>query len=208
MTFQSHLFFLIVVTIAIGSRGLAEPPYTHRIIIKEISRLGGESESETNVVFVAFRGREFATDHFEMLSHLSELRWFSADDVNAQPDGLKMLASLPKLSRIDIHKSRQLVNGLVQLRGKKSLEEIKLEDIDLSSDVVDAMQEMPSLTSLELESIRIDAKALDSLIKLCTKLELTFGLIEGISSEQLQTLLTERDASRSRKNKTGKQPCR
>ena len=167
-----------------------QPPYTQRLIAKEVLRLGGDVEAPSQVVFVTFTGKGFRDDHFEMLSHLEDLKWFSCRNVQGTAESLRYLTKLKKLQRLDIHGSGQVVEGLGLLTGSPVIEEVELTDLTLSHTALDAILALPKLRDLNIESVVVPSDSLEKLLRLSRQCE---GAIDvtGLSESDSAIFTTE-----------------
>lgn len=177
-------------------------PYTQQLIDREIARLGGETEAPSGLVFVAFRGSKFTPQEFEMISHLSQLRWFSASETKGDDSSLRYLKELRSLKRVDVHSSGGVVDGLVHLSGHPTVEEIQLTEVKLSEKSLNALCNMPALKKVELDFVEVPSGSLEFLVRICKKSDLTFGALTGISDDDLQSLLRENEDARTARKKS------
>lgn len=179
-------------------------PFTQQLIDREIARLGGETEAPSGLVFVAFRGDRFTSQEFEMISHLTQLRWFSATETKGDDSSLRYLKEVKSLKRVDVHSSGVVVDGLVHLSRHPAVEEIQLTEVKLSKKVLNALCDMPVLKKLELDFVEVPLDSLELLVRICKKCDLTYGSMTGISDDDLQSLLHENENARTAREKSAK----
>ena len=145
---KSRNLATLICAIIIGCIGnaSAQAPYTQRLIRQEILRLDGEWEGDLPKR-ICFTGEKFASDHFEMLAHCTELDWLGFISISeCKAEDLKHLGNLQALRRIDFYESDCLLEGLKFLANCRSLTEIRIE-----SKIVDAnaLNSLASIRSLQ-----------------------------------------------------------
>lgn len=176
-----RIIAIVAMLFAAGPEEQTTRPHTHWLISNEILRLGGETEGPSKLVRVVFRGPAFENAHFEMLSHLHQLREFHCSDVKASSSAMKYLEMLPLLERIDIDGGGDLVNGFRFLKTHASLKEIRLQNTAIAEESLNAIVEIPNLRFLQLDHVTIQQSAVDVLSKIATKVEVWCVALQGIS---------------------------
>jgi hypothetical protein len=180
-------------------------PHTHSLISHEIFRLGGETEGPGKLVRVVFQGPLFESAHFEMLSHLDDLREFHCNDVQASSCAMRHLERLPLLERIDINGGVALANGFKYLKTKACLREITLQNTVIGEESLNAIAMVPNLRFLQLDRVTIHRSAVHVLPKIATKVEVSCISVDGISEEEkkrLERALTEAETVRNSASKS------
>lgn len=206
MITRMRIAVLVMISFVSSSRCDAQLTHTQALIEREIVVLGGRSESPNVLVWVEFQGGKFRPQHFEMLSHLTKLRWFSAINVNGNADCLIALKSLPELQRLDLESCGDTVEGITHLANHPSLNEVQIEHAKISRRVIEALQSIPNLRILVLENTEFDPKDWKVLADLCKRCSVDLGEIKGLKESDLETIVRlndelqrQRDQAKQRK---------
>jgi hypothetical protein len=195
----------MLLVVALGRDEQVLRPHTHSLISNEIFRLGGETEGPSKLVRVVFQGARFESAHFEMLSHLNDLREFHCNDVRASSSAMRHLEMLPLLERIDINGGVELVNGFKYLKTKACLREITLQNTVIGEESLNAIATVPNLRFLHLDRVTVHKSAVDVLPKIANKVEVWCTSVDGISEEekrQLELALMEAETLRNSASKS------
>lgn len=196
----------LLFVIALGRDEQVLRPHTHSLISQEIFRLGGETEGPSRLVRVVFQGPRFESAHFEMLSHLDQLREFHCNDVQASSSAMRHLEMLPLLERIDIKGGVELVNGFKYLKTQPCLREITLQNTVVGEDSLNAIAMVPNLRFLQLDRVTVHESAVHVLPKIATKVEVSCISVDGISEEEERKLEKALIDAETVRNSTSKSP--
>lgn len=130
---------------------------TENLIRREILRLGGDWESGAKPKLVGFEGENFKSPHFEMLTHLPTVEFFSARDCKVDDYAIKCLSSVISLRRLDLVRCEVDANCLSLLRSNRELRSLGFEEMRLSDKTMEEVTRLSQVETLVL--IDVDASA-------------------------------------------------
>ena len=142
----SFTIFLSSCPVFANERSHGQLTVTEDLIRREIIRLGGDWESGAKPKLVGFLGKQFESRHFEMLTHLPSVQFFYADGCSVDQFAFACLSQVRQLERLDLKNCRLTPKDLSLLRANRDLEELHLEAVIVSDELIEEVGKIKQLT--------------------------------------------------------------
>ena len=139
---------------------------TEQLIRNEVIRLGGDWESGTKPQLVAFVGDRFDSEHFELLTHLPDLRWLAVTDCDIDCFGLSCISQLARLERIDLTRCRLDLKCFALLKRNRSLREIYLHSVEMDAISMAQLATLHHVEILMMTDLNVNEKMINELLKM------------------------------------------
>lgn len=161
---------------------------TEALIRQEIIRLGGDWESGKRPQLVAFVGPKFEPRHYEMLTHLPDVSFFSATDTTIDAYGLSCISQINNVDRIDIVRCRVVSGSVSVLRASRRLNSLWVESSVIHDEFFGEFSELVNLRTVVLEDIQIPEGLVDELAKMHWLKTCQLIRCRGLSDADMQEL--------------------
>lgn len=127
---------------------------TEQLIRNEVARLGGDWEVPSKPALVGFNGNKFESRHFEMLTHLPSLKWFSAHECPIDHFALACIAQVRQLERLDFQGCKLESSSLSILRGNRELKQIIFDSINVTDQLITELASLKQLRTVYLNDCK------------------------------------------------------
>lgn len=144
--------------------------------------------SKPSLNHLRLRGTKITDRSLKTIGNFSRLQYLTLRATEISDDGLAQL-NLPSLATIDLAQTRIRGPGLAHLAKLPSLQWIDLSNTELEPEYLDLLASSRVLSGLVLDGIKIDAPAVDALIKLKPSRRLSI-CDSGISDKDAKRLPT------------------
>jgi len=168
---------------------------TENLIRQEILRLNGDWESGSKPKLVAFLGKEFKSNHYEMLSHLPTLEYFFVQNGSVVDNyAVKCLSTVTSLKRLDFVRCEFDTTCLSLLDSNRDLRELNFEEVNFTDSLLHGMTQLNRVEKLTLSHVDLSDvadKSIDRIARMESLKKCQIWDCRGVSSERIKQLTRE-----------------